>query len=174
MKSTKASRNVPPPATIRTERGRQARKHKNSGMRDEAPTTTQICQPPLDDLPRGIRNMGCSCSTVTVLQLCFYIAPLTHILQDPLPQPATFLAVALQRYTMDNDPLDLQNLDPILSTSNPEDAGELLSRFLGQIRAARPECKLPTTLSCRPTKTLILSLRTMEFMSPSPSADGDY
>ena len=113
MKLTKSSRNVPPPATIRTARGRQARKHKNTGMRDAAPTTARIWQPPLDALPRGIRNMGCSCSTATALQLCFHIAPLTRILQEPLPQPAAFLAVALQRYTTDNGPLDLQNLDPI-------------------------------------------------------------
>jgi hypothetical protein len=32
---------------------------------------------------------------------------------------------------------------------------------------------LPITLSCRPAKTLLLSLRTMAFTSPSPSADGD-
>ncbi len=113
MKLTKASRNVPPPATIRTARGRQARKHKNAGIQDADPTTAQIWQPPLDILPRGIRNMGCICSTATVLQLCFHITTLTRILEEPLPQPAAFLTVALRRYTTDNGPLDLQNLDPI-------------------------------------------------------------
>ncbi len=34
MKSTKASWKVPPPAIIRTARGQQARKHKNTGIRD--------------------------------------------------------------------------------------------------------------------------------------------
>ena len=117
--------------------------------------------------------MGCSCSAAAALQLCFHIAPLTRILQEPLPQPAAFLAVALQRYTTNTGPLDLQNLDPILNTSKPEDAGELLSRFLSQIRTAKPECKLPTTLSFRPAQTLLRSLRTIAFMSPNSCAGGD-
>ena len=59
------------------------------------------------------------------------------------------------------------------NNSKPEDAGELLSQFLSQIRAAKPECKLPTTLSFLPAKTLLLSLRTTTFTSLSPRADGD-
>jgi hypothetical protein len=117
--------------------------------------------------------MGCSCPTATALQICFHIAPMARIWQEPLPQPAAFLAVALQRYITGNGPLDLQNLDSILSTSKPADAWELLSRFLSQIRAAKPECKLPTTLSFRPAQTLLLSLRTIALTSPSSCAVGD-
>ncbi len=40
-KLTKASLNAPLPASISTARGRQARKHKNEGMRDTTPTTAQ-------------------------------------------------------------------------------------------------------------------------------------
>jgi hypothetical protein len=59
-KLTTTSQNVPPPAIISTAKGRQAQKHKSSGMRDTTPTATQIWQPPLDALPRGISNTGCS------------------------------------------------------------------------------------------------------------------
>jgi hypothetical protein len=142
-------------------------------MRDTALPARQVCQPPLDALPRGIRNTGCSCSAGTALQLCFHITPLTRILQEPLPQPAAFLAVVFQKYTTGNGPLDLQDLIPMPNNSKPEDAGELLSLFLSQIRAAKPECKLPTTLSFLPARTLLLSLRTTAFSSPSPRADGD-
>ncbi len=174
-KLTKASPNVPPPVTISTARGRQARKHKSSGMRDTSPTAVQTWQPPLDALTRGIRNMGCSCSTGTVvaLQLCFHIAPLTRILQEPLPQPAAFLVETLHRYTTGKGTLDLQDLIPMPNTSKPEDAGELLSQFLLQIRVAKPGYKLPTTLSLLPAKTLLLSLRTTVFTSPSSRAEGD-
>jgi hypothetical protein len=170
---TKLTKTAPPPATIRAARVRQVRKLKNTGIRDTVRPAGQIWQPPLDALPRGIRNTGCSCSAATALQLCFHIAPLARILQEPLPQPAAFLTVDLQRYTTGNGPLDLQNLDPILDTSKPEEAGELLSQFLSQIRAAKPECKLPTTLSFRPAETLLFSLRTTTFTSPRPCADGD-
>jgi hypothetical protein len=172
-KLTKTPSNVPLPETIRAARGHQARKPSNGGKQDTAPTAVQIWQPPLDALPRGIRNMGCSCSTGTALQLCFHIAPLTRILQEPLQQPAEFLTTALQRYTTGNGPLDLQDLIPIPGNSEPEDAGELLLQFLNQIRAAMPGYNLPTTLSLLPAKTLLLSLRTTAFTSPSPRTDVD-
>ena len=99
-----------------------------------------------------------------------------RILQDPLPQPAAFLSSVLNRYTTGNDPLDLQDLIPIPATiSRPEDAGELLSHFLNQIRAAQPEHKypMPTTLSLPPANTLLLSLRSMVFTSPKPRTDSE-
>jgi hypothetical protein len=140
-------------------------------MPDRNPNANQIWQPPPDAPSRGIRNMGHSCATNTVLQLCFHIVSLTHIL---LPQPATFLTSALNSYTTGNGPLDLQDLIPIPATiSSPEDAGELLSHFLNQIRAAQPEHKYPmtTTLSLSPAITLLLSLRNNVFTSLRPRTD---
>ncbi len=145
-------------------------------MPNKNPNANQIWQLPPDDPSRGIRNIGHSCVTNTVLQLCFHIVPLARILQDPLPQPATFLTSALNSYTTGTGPLDLQDLIPIPETiSRPEDAGELLSHFLNQIRTAQPEHKhpMPTTLSSPPASTLLLSLRSRVFTSLRPRADSE-
>ena len=115
--------------------------------------------------------MGHSCDTNTDLHLCFHIVPLARILQDPLPEPAAFLTSALNSYIIGNGPLDLQDLIPIPATiSRPEDAGELLSHFLNQMRAAQPEHKyaMPTTLSLSPASTLLLSLRRTVLTSLRP------
>jgi hypothetical protein len=120
--------------------------------------------------------MGHSCATNTVLHLCFHIVPLARILQDPLPQPVAFLTSALNSYTTGTGPLDLHDLIPIPATiSRPEDAGELLSHFLNQIRAAQPEHKypMPTTLSSPAASTLLLSLRSRVFTSLRPRADSE-
>jgi hypothetical protein len=101
--------------------------------------------------------MGHSCATNSDLQICFHLVPLARILRHPLPQPAVFLTSVLNSYTTGNGPLDIQDLIPIPATiSSPEDAGEILSHFFNQMRAAQPEHKLPmpTTLSLSPADTL--------------------
>ncbi len=168
---------IPPPEATCTEaRRHHTRKAKSKGIPDKNPNANQLWQPPPDAPPRGIRNMGHSCATNTVLQLWFHIMPLGRILQDRLPQPPAFLTSALNSYTTGNGPLDLQDLIPIPATiSRPEDAGELLSHFLNLIRVSQLEQKhpMPTTLSLPPANTLLLSFRSTVFTSPRPRADSE-
>ena len=118
--------------------------------------------------------MGHSCATSTVLQLCFHVVPLAHILQDPLPESVAFLNSALNSYTTGSGPLDLRDLIPIPATiSGPSDVGELLTHLLNQLREAQPKQKYPMsiTLSLYPSSTLLVSLYRTGFTSPIPRTD---